>query len=80
MSSMIEQIFLQILDMSIMAGYCVLAVLVIRWLFRKAPKRYSYMLWTVVAFRLVCPLSIESAFSVFNLNLMPEMVIGQQDE
>ncbi|MBQ8813341.1 MAG: hypothetical protein IJZ85_02435 [Lachnospiraceae bacterium] len=80
MSSMIEQIFLQILDMSIVAGYCILAVLVIRWMFRKAPKRYSYMLWIVVAFRLLCPLSIESAFSVFNLKLMPEVAVEQRDE
>jgi len=70
----LEQIFSRILEMSIIAGYCVLAVLVLRWLFRKAPKKYTYLLWLVVAFRLVCPLTVDSAFSIFNLNLLPESV------
>ena len=74
MSVVIEKIFLQILDMSIMASYCVLAVLALRWLFRKAPKRYSYLLWIIVAFRLICPLSIDSMFSIFNLDLVPDVV------
>jgi len=72
MSIYFERIFSQILEMSIIAGYCVLAVLVLRWLFRKAPKKYTYLLWLVVAFRLVCPLTVDSAFSIFNLNLLPE--------
>ena len=74
MSVFLEQIFSRILEMSIIAGYCVLAVLVLRWLFRKAPKKYTYLLWLVVAFRLVCPLTVDSAFSIFNLNLLPESV------
>ena len=74
MSVYLEQIFSRILEMSIIAGYCVLAVLVLRWLFRKAPKKYTYLLWLVVAFRLVCPLTVDSAFSIFNLNLLPESV------
>jgi len=74
---MIEQIFLQILNMSLMASYCIAAVFLLRWLFRKAPRRYSYMLWIVVAFRLVCPLSVESAFSIFNLKLMPEVTVEE---
>jgi len=77
MRMMIEQIFLQILNMSLMASYCIAAVFLLRWLFRKAPRRYSYMLWIVVAFRLVCPLSVESAFSIFNLKLMPEVTVEE---
>ncbi|MBQ6874655.1 MAG: M56 family metallopeptidase, partial [Lachnospiraceae bacterium] len=72
MSIYLERIFSQILEMSIIAGYCVLAVLVLRWLFRKAPKKYTYLLWLIVAFRLVCPLTVDSAFSIFNLKLLPE--------
>ena len=77
MSVMIEKIFLQILDMSVTASYCILAVMGLRWLFRKAPKRYSYLLWIVVAFRLMCPLAIDSSFSIFNLNLVPEMAYSE---
>ena len=67
MSIGLEKLFVNILDMSIMASYCIAAVFLLRWLFRKAPKRYSYLLWLVAAFRLVCPLSVDSSFSFFNL-------------
>lgn len=67
MSIGLEKLFVNILDMSIMASYCIAAVFLLRWLFRKAPKRYTYLLWLVVAFRLVCPLSVDSSFSFFNL-------------
>ncbi len=60
-------IFLQILKMSISASYVVLAILLIRFLLKKAPKKYSYALWSVVAFRLACPFTINSGFSLFNL-------------
>ena len=67
MSIGLEKLFVNILDMSIMASYCIAAVFLLRWLFRKAPKRYTYLLWLVAAFRLVCPLSVDSSFSFFNL-------------
>lgn len=62
-----EQVFLQILNKSITAGYVILAVLAIRLLIRRLPKIYSYLLWAVVGFRLICPVSISSALSFFNL-------------
>ncbi len=55
------------LDMSLTAAYVIVAILLIRLLLKKAPKKYSYALWLVAAFRLICPVSIESAFSLFNL-------------
>lgn len=58
-----EQVFLQVLNMSITAGYCVLVVMLLRVFLRRAPKIYSYVLWAVVWFRLVCPVSIESVLS-----------------
>jgi len=33
----------------------------------RLPKKYSYILWMVVAIRLLCPVGIPSSFSVFNL-------------
>lgn len=62
-----EQIFLWILNKSITAGYVILAVLVIRLFLRRLPKLYSYLLWAVVGFRLICPVSVSGAFSFFNL-------------
>ncbi len=60
------EVFLKILNMSITASYVFIAVLILRLLLRRAPKRISYMLWSVLLFRLVCPVSFSSVFSLFN--------------
>ena len=62
-----EALFLKILNMSITASWIILAVLVLRVLLQRAPKRYSYALWSVVAFRLCCPVSFRAAFSLLGL-------------
>ena len=62
-----ERFFLQIVNMSITASWIILAVLVLRLLLRRAPKKYSYALWSVVAFRLCCPVSFKAAFSFLSL-------------
>lgn len=61
-----EAVFLRLLNMSITASYVIAAVLLIRLLLRKAPKKYSYWLWSVVGFRLCCPVSFESVLSIFS--------------
>lgn len=61
-----ETLFLKILNMTLTATYVIVAVLLIRLLLKRAPKKYSYLLWAVVLFRLVCPVSISSEFSIFN--------------
>lgn len=57
-------IFLKLLNMSITAGWFILAVLCIRLIFRKSPKWVNCLLWGAVAVRLICPFSIESQFSI----------------
>lgn len=57
-------IFLAVLNMSITASYLVLAVIIARFILRKAPKRILCFLWLLVGLRLVVPFSIESAFSM----------------
>ena len=59
--------FAKLLNMSLTAGILVLAIILIRGLMKKAPRRYVCILWAVVAVRLVCPVSVESSLSVFNL-------------
>lgn len=59
-------VFLKVLNMSITAGWFILAVLCIRLLFRKMPKWMNCLLWGVVAIRLICPFSIESPFSILS--------------
>lgn len=59
-----NEIFLKAINMSISAGWLVLAVLILRLLLKKAPKWTSVLLWGIVAVRLLCPFSIESALSL----------------
>lgn len=59
--------FSQLLEMSITASIVIIAVLIVRCLLQRLPKKYSYCLWAVVLFRLLCPVSISSVFSIFNL-------------
>ncbi|MCD8197686.1 MAG: M56 family metallopeptidase [Lachnospiraceae bacterium] len=67
---MIERLFVGVLNMSLTASVIILAVCVIRFLWRGAPRIFSYILWAVVLFRLLCPFSFSSAFSL--LNAVPE--------
>ncbi|MBQ3027909.1 MAG: hypothetical protein IJD26_02440, partial [Lachnospiraceae bacterium] len=58
-------VFVKILNMSLTAGFLVLAVLLVRLVFRKkAPKALFPVLWALVAVRLVCPVIFESSFSL----------------
>jgi beta-lactamase regulating signal transducer with metallopeptidase domain len=52
-------LFIEFLNMSLSAGCVALIVMLIRLVLRKAPKIYSYALWAVVFFRLVCPFTIQ---------------------
>ena len=59
-----SNLFVTVLNMSLTASYVALAVIVARLLLKKVPKIFSYALWAVVLFRLVCPFSFESSFSL----------------
>lgn len=59
-------IFFNILGMSLTASYCIILVCIIRLFLRKAPKIYSYCLWSVVLFRLICPVSLASPVSLMS--------------
>ncbi len=61
-----QELFLSILNMSVTACYVIAAVLLVRLLLKKAPKKYSYLLWSVAGFRLLCPVSLSSVVSIFN--------------
>lgn len=57
-------LFLKIINMSISASWLVLAVLLLRLVLKKAPKWVNVLLWGIVAVRLLCPFSFESALSL----------------
>lgn len=59
-----EKLFINIFQMSVSASYLILAVLIVRFLLRKAPKSMRSFLWLLVGIRLVIPFSVESVFSL----------------
>lgn len=62
---MLENWFIRILNMSLTACAVIAAVMLVRLLLRKAPSVFSYALWAVVLFRLLCPVSFSAGFSLF---------------
>lgn len=64
---MLQVVFLKVLTMHKTAAVVIAVVLLVRLLLKKAPKKWSYALWSVVGFRLICPVSFEAMFSLFNL-------------
>ncbi|MDW7655734.1 MAG: M56 family metallopeptidase [Bacillota bacterium] len=63
------RLFWQVVNLSITGSIAILVILIIRLPLQQVPKRFSYALWSVAAFRLLCPVSFSSVFSLFNLNL-----------
>lgn len=59
-----EELFLRILNLSITASYIVGAVIFLRLVLKNAPRWTVCALWALVAIRLLCPFSIESALSL----------------
>jgi len=74
-----SELFLNIVNMSISAGWIVLAVLVLRFLLKKAPKWIRVLLWGIVALRLICPFTVESALSLIPSaeTVSPEIMLEQ---
>ncbi len=64
---LVYRIFPALFNMSLTAGVIIVAVLIARLALKKAPKSFSYALWAVVLFRLLCPVSVGSAVSLLGL-------------
>lgn len=59
-----ENLFFTVLGMSLTGSFVILFVLLARLALRKAPRVFSYALWAVALFRLLCPFTLDSAFSL----------------
>lgn len=59
-----EGLFLKLLNMSIAAGWLILAVVLLRILLKRAPKYIRCILWALVGIRLTVPFSFESVLSL----------------
>ena len=69
--------FVRLLNMSFAAGVLAAVVALLRLVLKKAPRKYICFLWALVALRLVCPLSIGSSLSAFNLLTQDTEADGQ---
>lgn len=69
----------QLLRLSLAAVPVLLVLFLVRRLLRRAPKRFSYALWGIAAFRLLCPVELfSSVFSIFNLTGVSRGVAAAQ--
>lgn len=75
----LRTLFITICNMSTTASFVILLVNFTRFFLQKVPKKYSYYLWGIVGFRLICPFSFTSMFSMFNLKGLNHYAISGQE-
>ena len=68
-----QAIFLELIKLSLIGSLFAGAVMLVRLILPKTPKWIICLLWGVVALRLICPVSIESRFS-----LVPDRIASGQ--
>lgn len=73
----LHTVFSAVLNMSITASIAILVILLARIMLKRAPKIFSYALWAVVLFRLLCPVSLPSQFSLMGLFPTPTTEAGR---
>ncbi len=74
-----DNLFLDFLNISITASYIILAVILIRLLFPKLPRKFICVLWAIAGIRLVLPFSFESVFSLIPSaeTVPPDIIMSQ---
>ena len=64
---MLKNIFVYLLHNSIAVCVVILTVFAVRLFLRRAPKKYSYILWAIVGIYLLCPIRLSSPISIYSL-------------
>ena len=72
------ELLVHVFNMTLAAGVVILFVLAARLVLRRAPKVFSYVLWSVVLFRLLCPFSLPAGFSLLSLTNAPTSEAASQ--
>lgn len=60
---MLQELFMDVVTMSLTAVPIIVVIFLARMVLKFAPKTISYVLWSVVLFRLLCPFGLEMDFS-----------------
>lgn len=63
----LTELFKNVLNMTITGTIIAVAIILVRLVIKRFPKRFSYALWGILGIRLLCPFSISSVISLFNL-------------
>ena len=64
---MLKNIFVYLFHNSIAVCVVILTVFAVRLFLRSAPKKYSYILWSIVGIYLLCPIRLSSPISIYSL-------------
>lgn len=75
----LQKFFILVLNMSLTASVMILAVILSRLLLKKAPRIFSYALWAVVLFRLLCPVSFSLTVSLLGVLQNEPAVEGRME-
>lgn len=75
-----EQIFLQVINMSVTASIVILAVCFGRGILKQAPKILSYLLWLVVLIRLVCPAAVATPMGMIPEGITENLIFALQQD
>ncbi len=71
----LEEILASVLEMGYAATWVILAVLLLRVILQRMPKKYSYMLWAIPAVRLLIPIPFAGVWGL--LCRLPEGGLGR---
>ncbi|MCM1090257.1 MAG: hypothetical protein NC092_13305 [Butyrivibrio sp.] len=77
-----ETIFGEVVNRSLSVGVLIMGIILLRPLLKRAPKGIRFVLWLFVAVRLICPLPLESSFSLMPdvENIMGRDLIGERSD
>ncbi len=67
MEQLLQNTLIEIINMNLTASVMIIVILLVRCLLKRAPRIYTYALWGIVLFRLLCPFSFESEVSLLGV-------------
>jgi len=75
-----DKFFIEILNLSFTGSFIILAVILLRFIFKKAPKYLSLTFWALVFIKLLCPIKFESRLSLVpSSTVIPQNIVYAQN-
>ena len=62
-----SEILNTVLEMSLYGSIAIALVILFRLIFKKVPKKTMILIWSIVAFRLICPFNFDTGLGIANL-------------